>query len=65
MRPALLGWLIVLALACAILLAARSAIDMRDASRVSARATHVLDSLARFRCVPLDSTTIIIRGRLQ
>jgi hypothetical protein len=62
--PPLLGWLIVLALACALLLAAGSAIYAHRTRGLARRATQILDSLGRGRWVQLDSSDVVIRKRV-
>lgn len=59
------GWLILLALACAILLGFGSAMYGVRAHRITRTAQVVLDSLGAIQCVPVRGDEVILRGRLR
>lgn len=58
-----IGWLVVLGLACAILLALGSAIYGYHAHRLARQAEFVLDSLSHGRWVRLDSGDVLLHGK--
>lgn len=58
------GWYVVLTLALCILAVCWAAFAGRRAMAQTDRANRTLDSLARFRCVPLDSGDVIIRRKV-
>jgi len=57
------GWYVVLTLALCILAVSWAGFAGRRALAQTGRANRALDSLAKFRCVPLDSGDVIIRRR--